>query len=109
MSSMTVFRKVMKMIGAYLPLLVLSVLLAGVSVLMQMYVPILFGEAIDCIVGTGSVNVSSMADCFRKIIVLLLLSAAFTYLMSLINNRISYRVVEDIRKKAIRHIQILPV
>ena len=109
MTGATVFKKVMKMIAAYLPLLVLSVLLAGISVLMQMYVPILFGEAIDCIVGADSVNMPKIADCFIRIAVLLLLSASFTYLMSLMNNRISYRVVEDIRRKAIRRIQILPV
>ncbi len=109
MKGMTVFKKVLKMIRAYLPLLVLSALLAGICVLMQMYVPILFGKAIDCIIGVGNVDISGMADCFRKIAVLLILSAAFTYLMNLINNAISFRVVDDIRKKAIRHIQILPV
>ncbi len=109
MTGTIVFKKVMKMINEYLPLLVLSILLAGTSVLMQMYVPILFGEAIDCIVGADKVDVSLMIDCFKKIGVLLIASASFTYLMNLINNSISYRVVGDIRKKAIRHIQILPV
>ncbi|MBR5340819.1 MAG: ABC transporter ATP-binding protein [Erysipelotrichaceae bacterium] len=83
--------------------------MAAVSVVLQLYVPILFGDAIDTIKDIESINYVMLKDYLLKIALLSLLSALATWIMNLINNRISYRTVEDLRKKAIRRIQILPL
>lgn len=107
--SMATFKKVLHFIGKYRFLLVLSVLLASVSVLLQLYVPILFGNAIDEIVAKGQVDFGRMWYFLKRILFIVILSSAATWSMSLINNRMAYRTVQDIRSKAIRHIQVLPL
>lgn len=107
--SMATFKKVLHFIGKYRFLLVLSVLLASVSVLLQLYVPILFGNAIDEIVAKGQVDFGRMWYFLKRILFIVILSSAATWSMSLINNRMAYRTVLDIRSKAIRHIQVLPL
>lgn len=107
--SMVTFKKVLHFIGKYRFLLVLSVLLASVSVLLQLYVPILFGNAIDEIVAKGQVDFGRMWYFLKRILFIVILSSAATWSMSLINNRMAYRTVQDIRSKAIRHIQVLPL
>ena len=108
-SSLHTFQKVMKFIGRYRVHLVFSILLAAVSVVLQLYIPILFGDAIDGIVDKGQVDFELVAYYLSRILVLVLVSAAATWVMSVINNRMTYRVVQDIREKAIRHIQKLPL
>ena len=83
--------------------------LAAVSVVLQLYVPFLFGDAIDEIVAQGQVNFSRMWDYLSRILIMVLLSGAATWIMNMINNRMTYRTVQDIRSKAIRHIQVLPL
>lgn len=108
-SSLHTFQKVMKFIGRYRVHLVFSILLAAVSVVLQLYIPILFGDAIDGIVDKGQVDFELVAYYLSRILVLVLVSAAATWVMGVINNRMTYRVVQDIREKAIRHIQKLPL
>ena len=108
-SSMATFRKVMAFIGAYRFLLLLSVVLAAVSVILQLYIPILFGNAIDGITGRGKVNFAAVHGVLGRILVLIFVTSAATFLMNLINNRMTFRVVQDIRSRAIRQIQVLPL
>jgi ATP-binding cassette subfamily B protein len=90
-------------------LLLLSIAFSAVSVLLQLYVPVLFGKAIDTLIGVKQVDFASLISCLKQIFVLLIISSLFTYLLGVINNRITYKSVEDIRKKAIRQIQKLPL
>ena len=101
--------KILKLIRPYLPLLLLSIAFSAVSVLLQLYVPVLFGKAIDTLIGVKQVDFASLIGYLKQIFVLLIISSLFTYLLGLINNRITYKSVEDIRKKAIRQIQKLPL
>ena len=101
--------KVLRFIGKYRLLMALSILLAAVSVVLQLYVPFLFGDAIDEIVAQGQVNFSRMWYYLSRILIMVLLSGAATWIMNMINNRMTYRTVQDIRSKAIRHIQVLPL
>lgn len=108
-SSMDVLKKVLRVISHYRFLLLLSVILAAVTVVLQLYIPILFGNAIDLVLGPGKVRFAPMRSLFLKILILILLTAVLTWLMNLINNRLTYRTVQDIRSKAIRKIQTLPL
>ena len=108
-TSMEILWKVLRFIGRYRFLLILSILLASASVILQLYVPILFGDAIDEIIGEGRVNFQRMWYYLRRILVMVLLSGVATWIMNIINNRVTYRTVQDIRAKAVRHIQVLPL
>lgn len=101
--------KILKLIRPYLPLLLLSIAFSAVSVLLQLYVPVLFGKTIDTLIGVKQVDFASLIGYLKQIFVLLIISSLFTYLLGVINNRITYKSVEDIRKKAIRQIQKLPL
>ena len=93
----------------YRVLLLFSLLFALVSVLLQLYVPVLFGDAIDRLVGEGKVEFSSLTVYLIKIALCVLTSALFVWLMNNINNKITYSVVKDIRNDLIKHIQHLPL
>lgn len=108
-SSMDVLKKVLRVISHYRFLLLLSVILAAVTVVLQLYIPILFGNAIDLVLGPGKVRFQPMRSLFLRILILILLTAVLTWLMNLINNRLTYRTVQDIRSRAIRKIQTLPL
>lgn len=108
-SSMETFKKVLRFIGRYRFLLIASIVLAAVSVILQLYVPILFGNAIDEIVARNQVHFPKMWQYLWQILILAALSGAASWVMNLINNRMTYRTVQDIRTKAIRHIQVLPL
>ena len=102
-------RKLMKFIAGYKWLLVISILLAAASVILQLYVPVLFGNAIDEIISEGNVFFDNMWVYLRQIIIVAAGAAVLLWIMNLINNRMTYRVVQDIRSKAINHIQKLPL
>ena len=108
-NSMEILWKVLRFIGRYRFLLILSIVLASASVILQLYVPILFGDAIDEIVGEGQVNFDSMWYYLSRILVMVIVSGAATWIMNIINNRMTYNTVRDIRAKAIRPIQELPL
>lgn len=108
-NSMEVLIKILKLIGKYKILLALSILLAGISVVLQLYVPILFGKAIDEIVAEHNVNFGRMVFYLGQIIIFSVVSALATWIMNLFNNRMTFRIVQDIRSKSIKHIQKLPL
>ena len=108
-SSAETLRKVLAVIGTYRILLLMSIFLAAVSVILQLYIPILFGEAIDGILAEGYVDFQMVRSFLIRILFLVVAAAAATWVMNLINNRLAYRTVRDIRAKVIRQIQILPL
>ena len=102
-------RKLMKFIAGCKWLLVISILLAAASVIIQLYVPVLFGNAIDEIISEGNVFFDDMWGYLKQIIIFAMTAAVLMWVMNLVNNRMTYRVVQDIRSKAINHIQKLPL
>lgn len=108
-NSAAVLKKLLSRIARYTWLLVLSIVLAAATVILQLYVPVLFGDAIDQIVAEHNVNYAAMWGYLKAIIVCAAISGVTGYVMSLINNRVTYRVVQDMRSQAIRRIQHLPL
>ena len=102
-------QKLWQYIAHFRVLLVLSILLAAVTVVLQLYVPILFGDAIDCIVAERRVDFPRMWVYLRRVLMFAALSGITGWMMSLLGNRMSYGVVRGIRSQAIRHIQKLPL
>ena len=102
-------KKLWQHIAHFRVLLVLSIILAAVTVILQLYVPILFGDAIDCIVAERRVDFARMWVYLRRVLMFAALSGITGWMMSILGNRMSYGVVRNIRSQAIRHIQKLPL
>lgn len=103
------FGKVMRVIGHQRRLLAASVFFAAVSVILQLYIPMLFGDAIDYIAAKNRVDFAMVAAFMGRILLLTAIAATATWLMNIINNRLAYRTVQEIRSRAIRKIQRLPL
>ena len=104
-----VLKKVLLRIRPYWAGVVASLILATVYVIMTLYIPILVGNAIDCIVDMGRVIFSAMKGFLWQVIACSLIAAVSQWVMSQINNRMTYRVTRDIRDEAFQHIQVLPL
>ena len=102
-------KKVLRYIRPYWPLVALSILLAAVTVAASLYIPILTGNAVDLILGPGQVDFAGIFKILVEICVIIAIAALAQWLMSLFNNRITYRVVRDIRNKAFDQLQKLPL
>ena len=104
-----VLKKVLHRIRRYWASLIASLMLATIYVVMTLYIPILVGSAIDCIVDAGRVDFAAMAGYLRGVVICAGVAAAAQWLMSELNNRMTYQVTRDIRNEAFRHIQKLPL
>ena len=104
-----VLKKVLQRIRRYAFAIVGSLLLALVYVAMTLYIPILVGNAIDCILDAGRVDFSAMWVSLRRVIVCAAVAGLAQWVMSEINNFVTFRVTRDIRNEAFRHIQVLPL
>ncbi len=102
-------KKVMHYIGKYWFFLICSILCAAVTVTLTLYIPILTGDVIDCILEPGKVYFDVIFSILKKMGVVILLTALSQWVMSVCNNRIAYHVVQDIRRDAFDKIQILPL
>ena len=102
-------KKVLRVIGKYKFLLLASMVLAAFTVVLQLYVPILFGDGIDQIIAEGRVDFAALESILQKILLLILLSSLGSWVMNVINNKLAYHTVRDIRSRAIRQIQHLPL
>ena len=104
-----VLRRVLVYLKPHLPVLALSLLLSLIAVALTLYVPILVGRAIDCIVGPGEVNFAALGPILTTIAVCVLLTAGAQWVQNVLNNRVTYDTVRDIRRDAFAHIQHLPL
>ena len=102
-------RKVMHYLKRYWLLMALSILFAGLTVAMTLYIPILVGRAVDLIVGPGTVDFAGIARILKEGCVIILATALLQWLMNMINNKITYQVVRDVRNEAFEKIQELPL
>ena len=109
MSQRNVLKKVLQRIRPYWVGLAASLVLATVYVVMTLYIPILVGNAIDCIVDTGRVDFPAMKIFLWQVVACSLIAAVSQWIMNQVNNRMTYRVTRDIRDEAFRHIQVLPL
>ena len=101
--------KVLKFIGKYKVLLVFSISLSIVAAILQLYVPILFGSAIDTVIKQGEVHYSKLLSILIHIGICITIASIGLWVMNLINNRLTYQTVKEIRAKAMRHLQHIPL
>ena len=101
--------KVLKFIGKYKILLVFSVALSIIAAILQLYVPILFGATIDTVIKQGEVHYSQLLSVLINIGICIAVASISLWVMNLINNRLTYQTVKEIRAKAMRHMQHIPL
>ena len=109
MKNKKTLKKVFGYIGKYWFYLLLSILCAALTVVLTLYVPILTGDAIDCILEPGKVDFKALGEILIMMLIAIGLTAIGQWVMSVCNNHIAYHVVQDIRKDAFAHIQRLPL
>ncbi|MGI6111423.1 MAG: ABC transporter ATP-binding protein [Bilifractor sp.] len=96
-------------IRPYLPLVILSLVLAVISVFLQLIIPVWIGDGVDAIMGKGSVDFSTLLQIIRKIVICICLTAAAQWIMNHVNNVITYRIVRDLRVQAFHKIHSIPL
>lgn len=109
MKNKSVLKRVIKSLGRSKILILLSLLLSAASVVFSLYIPVLAGRAIDGISEKGAVNFGIIKEALFGIFICAILGGALQWIMNIINNRIAYNTVRDIRGRAFSHIQRLPM
>lgn len=104
-----ILKKVLKHIGKYKFFLLCSIILAAISVILTLYIPILTGKAVDCIVGVGEVDFTGILEILEEMAVIIVLTAVVQWLMNTCNNKIAYQVVRDVRDEAFKKLEVLPL
>ncbi len=108
-SQMQTVQKVFRRLGKYRIYLILSLVLAFITVALTLYVPKLTGMAVDVIVGKGQVKFPALLKIMMTIGICTLITALSQWLMNVCNNKMTYGIVQDIRNEAFRKIEILPL
>ena len=108
-SSMKTLRRVLRYLKKRWHMLAASIVLAAASVAGTLYVPILVGSAIDCILGPGAVAHAQIMTLLSRVAAVAGITALLQWLMSDLNNRITFGVVRDVRRDAFEKLQILPL
>ena len=104
-----VLKKVLHRIRRYWLGLLVSILLATLYVVMSLYIPIQVGRAIDCIIAAGRVDFTQMWVYLQSVALCAIAAGLAQWIMSEINNRMTYLVTRDIRNEAFEHLQVLPL
>lgn len=109
MNQKETLKKVLRYLKKYTFFLICSLVLAAITVALTLYIPILTGEAIDCIIGPGNVNFEVITSILWKIGISVVITMVAQWIMNVCNNKITYSVVRDIRDEAFKKIQKLPL
>lgn len=109
MKNIETLKKLIKMLGSQFGLFVFSLILAVITTAFTLYIPILFGDAINCIVGVGDVDFDSIKIIAIKMAIAIAAAAFSQWLMSICNNRLSYNLIHEVRSKAFDKLQKLPL
>ena len=102
-------KRILRYIRPYTGLVILSLALSVLTVALTLYVPILTGRGVDWIVGKGNVNFSGLLSVIAAILISIAVTALGQWLMNHLNNKITYRIVRDLRVQAFDHLQTLPL
>ena len=105
----TTVKRVLARVKRFWPGLIASMLLAAVYVVISLYIPILVGNAIDCIVEAGNVDLTAMGIFLGKVAVCALIAGGAQWVMTRINNAVTFQITKNVRDEVFRHIQQLPL
>ncbi len=108
-STRELLSRILAQTGPYMPLLVVGFLASAASVILQLWVPIIIGAAIDCIVGPGAVDVAALMGPLKRLCVVVPASSLFQWLSGYCTNRLSYETVCDLRTQSFEKLRTLPL
>lgn len=106
---METLKKVFHYMKHYIPILILSIILATVTVALTLYFPILTGKAIDLILEKGKVDFAGILSLAKEGVLIIAITALAQWVMNMCNNRMTYNIVRDIRKDAFDKMEHLPL
>lgn len=109
MKQREILKKVINYIKSYRVYLIFSILLAVLTVALTLYIPVMVGYAIDCIVSEGKVDFQGLVPIIVKILVASVITAVAQWIMNTLNNKMTYHISRDIRNEAIEKIEHLPL
>ena len=109
MNNKEIIKRIFAYVGRYKILLALSMLLAGVSVAGSLYIPVLIGNVIDFIIDKGLVQFDRIIPVLIRICIIIAVVAVSQWVMNVLNNKITFGVVRDMRDRAFSKIERLPV
>ncbi|MCD7716614.1 MAG: ABC transporter ATP-binding protein/permease [Lachnospiraceae bacterium] len=104
-----ILKRVLVCIRPHGVLVLLSLVMAVVSVVLTLYLPVLTGQVVDLVIGPGNVDFAAIFAIMKKMAAAIIITALAQWLMNLFNNRIVYRVSSEVREQAFRKIEILPL
>ncbi len=104
-----VLKKVLRYMRRYWFYLVISILLAAITVASTLYIPLLTGDAVDCIVGKGHVDWAGVFAVLKQMAMVIGVTALAQWGMNICNNKLTYQIVRDIRNEAFAKLEILPL
>ena len=104
-----VLKKVLRYMRRYWFYLAISILLAAITVASTLYIPLLTGDAVDCIVGKGHVDWASVFAVLKQMAMVIGVTALAQWGMNICNNKLTYQIVRDIRNEAFAKLEILPL
>ena len=104
-----VLKKVLRYMRRYWSYLAISILLAAITVASTLYIPLLTGDAVDCIVGNGHVDWSGVFAVLKQMAMVIGVTALAQWGMNICNNKLTYQIVRDIRNEAFAKLEILPL
>ena len=109
MKNKKTINRVLKLIRPYTYLVVSILVLAAVTVAATLYSPILIGKGVDCMIGKGLVSFQDLKLVLLQLAVVTAISAISQWVMSLLTNKMTYKIVDDIRRRVFAHMEILPL
>lgn len=109
MKNRHLYKRILNLVKPHAPALILSLLFAVLNVVSQLYIPILTGQAIDRMVGKGAVEFTELITILKLFLLSLLVNGFTSWIMTLINNRVTFTIVRDLRKRLFEKIHTLPV
>lgn len=104
-----ILKKVLRYMKRYWFFLGLSIALAAVTVASTLYLPLLIGDAVDCLFGTGKVDFEGIFSILKRMGTVIAITALAQWVMNVCNNKMTYQIVRDIRNEAFEKIEILPL
>ena len=104
-----VLKKVLRYMRRYWFYLAISILLAAITVASTLYIPLLTGDAVDCIVGKGHVDWAGVFAVLKQMAMVIGVTALAQWGMNICNNKLTYQIVRDIRNEAFAKLEILPL
>ena len=108
-SDQNTIHRVLQLIRPYTPLVILTLILALITVVTTLLAPVLTGDAVDMILGPGAVDFAGLGKLALEIAGTILCTAVAQWLMNVVNNRITFQVVRDMRVRAFEQLELLPL